>query len=78
MTRQQFEEEFSVVPPSQLPVGLTPAFSKAFVGYANHRDEILITEDEKSLNEIQKLREKLLNTQTNLNEELMKVSFIIL
>ena len=73
MTRQHFEQEFASVPPSQLPSGLPPAFSKNFVGYVEHRDSICIQEEKIQLEKSTKHKDQLLQNQKDLEKELQTV-----
>ncbi|CAK5037180.1 unnamed protein product [Meloidogyne enterolobii] len=72
INRQQFEEEFYKVPASQLPMGLTPAFSVDFINYMTYRDNVVLSEEEKCIPKLQHQKEQLLENQTQLEINIQK------
>uniref|UniRef100_A0A914KIJ1 PHD finger protein 14 n=1 Tax=Meloidogyne incognita TaxID=6306 RepID=A0A914KIJ1_MELIC len=72
INRQQFEEEFYKVPASQLPMGLTPAFSVDFINYMTYRDNVVLSEEEKCIPKLQHQKEQLLENQTKLEINIQK------
>ncbi|KAL7074872.1 hypothetical protein ACQ4LE_005644 [Meloidogyne hapla] len=73
INRQQFEQEFYKVPTSQLPMGLTPAFSVDFVNYMTYRDNVLLIEEEKIIPKLEYQKEQLLENQKQLEINILKV-----